>query len=164
MKNPLLEQIPTVLDKTQDSFRLAFSVCKGWEQKLLTQYPIRLWERLCKKTVSNAKGLCEVCRIQSEAPLKCSAQWKFVDETKVQKLAGLVALCPTCYAVEQVTDDLKLLGVQEEVLKVLTHLSQVNGWPQQQAKEHLIQALQKHKERSKYNWTLDLSWLDPARP
>jgi hypothetical protein len=81
--------------------------------------------------------------------------WQYDDEQRVQKLIGLIALCPACHEAKHAG----LAKIRGRSDKVIAHLMAVNEWSMQQAKIHLAQAFATHSRRSEEDWTQDLSWL-----
>jgi hypothetical protein len=41
-----------------------------------------------------------------------------------------------------------------------TQLAKVNNWTKEQIQEHVLSSFETHKERSKHEWTLDISMLE----
>jgi hypothetical protein len=88
--------------------------------------------------------------------VECHEKWHYHDEEGIQELTGLIALCPACHRV-------KHLGRQFAIGKAegaLRHLSKVNQWPAETVERYVIYVFEVHKERSRWPWELDLSWLE----
>lgn len=82
--------------------------------------------------------------------------WDYDETTRVQRLTGLVALCPACHEV-------KHFGRAQSVGRgesALAHLMKVNGWTGDQAWDHIAESFEVWRRRSDVEWTLDLTWLD----
>jgi hypothetical protein len=44
--------------------------------------------------------------------------------------------------------------------KAANYLAKVNGWNNLQAQQYILEAFQIWNERSKYQWQLNLTWLE----
>jgi hypothetical protein len=76
-------------------------------------------------------------------------------ETHVQKLQGLIALCPKCHKTKHWGYALTH-GMEDIVTK---HIQQVNGWKPEDVKKYINEAFAIFEVRSRVNWTLDLQAL-----
>jgi hypothetical protein len=88
-------------------------------------------------------------------PVECHEIWSFDDKNKVQTLRGLISLCPSCHLV-------KHFGLAESKGRgeeARAHLKKVNGWSREKAEKEIQEAFNLSGERSKHNWSLDLSFL-----
>jgi len=84
---------------------------------------------------------------------------EYDDENKIQKLVRLIALCPSCHNVKHI-GRLAAVEGQKAMQAALWHMQKVNGWSPKKAREHLKESEMVHRERSQFNWTVDLSWLE----
>jgi 5-methylcytosine-specific restriction endonuclease McrA len=58
---------------------------------------------LRKRTYRQANYRCQVCGGRgSKHPVECHEIWHYDDENKIQKLMGLIALCPSCHQVKHI--------------------------------------------------------------
>lgn len=142
------------------------------------------WE-LCKRFVRDrSNDRCEVCGSRGKRwPVECHEVWSYdIDivhrpplvaryveagdglptaETpvghpvRVQRLTGLIALCPSCHEVKHI-GRAEAMGNLERALK---HLATVNGWTYSLARQYAIGAFREYRERSRYQWALDISYL-----
>ena len=87
--------------------------------------------------------------------MECHEIWEYDDKTKVQKLIGLISLCPLCHQVKHI-GRANAMGRQADVFK---QLEVVNKWNHKQVVEHVAEAFEVYKERSKHNWLLDITLL-----
>jgi len=129
----------------------------SWGANLRSALHKRDWDTLRKRVYRLAGFRCEVCGGKGRKhPVECHEVWDYDDETHVQKLIRLIALCPACHEV-------KHFGRAERVGRgdrAFLHLMQVNGWEAERADRHLREAYAVWDRRSHHEWTLDLSWLD----
>ena len=87
--------------------------------------------------------------------VECHEIWEYDDENKIQKLVGLISLCPTCHQVKHIGRAIAIGKHQE----AYNQLANVNKWTAKQVEQHIVESFEIHKERSKYEWDLDLSIL-----
>lgn len=82
--------------------------------------------------------------------------WKYDDKNKIQKLLGLIALCPSCHKVKHIG----VAQVQGKLRITLKHLAKVNKWTIEKAEEYAKEQFIKWEERNNFDWFLETSWLD----
>ena len=132
-----------------------------WYDNLRSRIKPAEWDRLRKATYAAAGHRCEVCGGKGHKwPVEAHEIWDYDEVTRVQRLAGLVALCPSCHEV-------KHFGRAQTVGRgpaALAHLMKVNRWTGGQAGAHIDESFGVWERRSSINWTLDLSWLDRPEP
>jgi hypothetical protein len=115
------------------------------------------WEK-CKKFARAASGdVCGICGgVGVKGRLDCHERWDWLKdgELHVQKLVGLIALCPRCHSAKHYgrTQIMGYASDAEEQLK------KVNGWAKQ-LNDHLLAARDQWLERNAHDWKLDLDWL-----
>jgi len=125
-----------------------------------SQIPKKEWDRLRKESYKNAKYKCEVCGSTGleqgyKHALECHEIWSYDDETKTQKLEGLISLCPRCHQVKHIGRT-TIIGKQAEAFK---QLEKVNGWDHKQVVDYVAEAFLTHRWRSNWEWKLDISML-----
>ena len=118
------------------------------------------WDKLRFQSYEKAKNVCEICGktgLEQGFPhkLECHEIWKYDDKKKVQKLMGLISLCPLCHLVKHI-GRANAMGKQPEVFK---QLETVNNWDHKQVVEHVAESFELYKERSKSERSLDISLL-----
>lgn len=118
------------------------------------------WDKIRFISYEQANNKCQIC---GETGLEqgyghrveCHEIWEYDDKTKVQKLIGLISLCPLCHQVKHI-GRANAMGRQADVFK---QLEVVNKWNHKQVVEHVAEAFEVYKERSKHNWLLDITLL-----
>jgi len=132
-----------------------------WYNNLRSRLRPSEWDRLRKATYAAAGNKCEVCGGRGHRhPVECHEIWDYDEATRVQRLVGLIALCPACHEV-------KHFGRAQAVGRgdaAITHLMNVNGWTADQAWDHITESFGVWRRRSEVEWTLDLTWLDRPEP
>lgn len=112
------------------------------------------WDRLRNFIYQRAGNRCECCS-SSEARLDAHERWSYNTATKVQKLMRLIALCQDCHEVTHM--GFAAISGRSEEAKL--HLMKVTRMSQMQAEEHINAAFALWSDRSKFQWSLDLSIL-----
>lgn len=114
------------------------------------------WDWLRKQVYSAAYDVCEICGgVGPKHPVEAHEIWEFNDETLVQRLTGMIALCPNCHQVKHIG----LAGILGHFEKALAHFKKINKLSDKAAKEYVREAFAQYEARSKKNWKLDISYL-----
>lgn len=130
-----------------------------WKDNLRSILSKGRWDDLRKACYVRAHHRCEICGgVGRKHPVECHEIWEYDDNQRIQKLMGLISLCPSCHQVKHAGFAIS----QGWGAKVLLQLMQVNQWPESLAEAYLIRQFEIHALRSQLTWTLDLSWLDNA--
>ena len=104
----------------------------------------------------SANSQCEICGGRGPAhAVECHEVWSYDDVHSVQRLAGLIALCPACHAVKHFGRTYTRARGGE----ALQQLATVNGWTVEAAADYVDLVTELWKSRSEVRWRLDLSWL-----
>lgn len=133
--------------------------CHG--SNVRTLIPNKYWNRLRKKSYENADFKCEVCGQKGKDQgykhdLECHEIWSYNPETGVQKLEGLISLCPLCHLCKHIGRALAM----RKTKKVYAHMRSVNKITQEELDTYLDEVFFEYKEFSKIKWTIDLSILN----
>lgn len=114
------------------------------------------WDKLRSAVYSQAYSLCEICGGSgSKHPVECHEVWLYDDKLCIQTLERMIALCPDCHQVKH----FGLAEVQGKRDKALKHLMKVNKLTVIEAEDYVKQAFNIWYNRSKNNWTVDISNL-----
>ncbi len=118
------------------------------------------WDKIRLITYSAANNTCEICNQKGKDQgyrhnVECHEIWEYNDRRKIQKLIGLIALCPICH----ITKHFGRASAMGNQGLAITKLQEVNNWSHKKVVEYLAESYQIHKERSKHEWLLDLSLL-----
>lgn len=119
------------------------------------------WDKLRKASYAKANHVCEICGDVGQNQgvrhaVECHEIWDYNDTTKVQKLTGLISLCPNCHRVKH-AGKAQLDGKMEVVID---QLMRVNNMTDEQALDYIVQSFMRWKMRSNHKWTLDISYLE----
>lgn len=114
------------------------------------------WEK-CKRFVRERSGSrCEICGgVGKRYPVDCHEIWEYDDERGIQRLAGLIALCPPCHEVKHLG---RAIGLGNGD-RAIAHLCSVNGWSETHAEAYCMKVFEIWRLRSQMEWALDISFL-----
>lgn len=114
------------------------------------------WDALRKQVYSKAYDTCEICGgIGPKHPVECHEIWHYDDKKFIQKLAGMIALCPDCHMVKHIG----LAGIQNRGEQALKHLMKVNKITKKKAERYILHAFEEWGRRSSHQWKVDISHL-----
>lgn len=132
-----------------------------WEDNLRSRLTKHQWDSLRAACYQKAGHVCEVCGGRGpKHPVECHEIWDYDDRSLIQRLTGLVALCPNCHKVKHI--GFAITQGQDSFLRALGHLATVNQWPMELAMEYVDRQFQIHKIRSQRQYHLDLRWLEDS--
>jgi hypothetical protein len=128
-----------------------------WFSNLRTLLPPEDWDKMRRWCYGRAGYVCEICGgVGPDHPVEAHEIWEYDDETHVQRLAGLIALCSKCHQVKHLGHTM----ASGHGAAARCHLRTVNGWGLLGMLSYLQGVVAKQEERSEHEWKLDLSWLD----
>lgn len=132
-----------------------------WYINLRSLVTKQQWDIIRKKCYSDANNKCEICgdigKNQGVAHnVDCHEIWQYDDKLYIQKLIGLIALCPNCHLVKH-PGYAKSQGKSELVIRQLV---KINKMTVDQAIEYIKDAFVIWEKRSRHEWTTDISYVD----
>lgn len=117
------------------------------------------WDRLRKQTYRAANYKCEICGGKGDKwPVECHEVWEYNEETQVQKLVRLIALCPACHEVKH----LGLASLNGRFKEAVSHLMNVNNWSVSKTQDYLDEVQEDYERRSELDWNLDIGILNES--
>lgn len=134
------------------NFELVPDSC--WYSNLRSALPKEVWDKIRKKAYARAGGKCMICGAPT-TKLDAHEQWEYDDEKGVQKLVNVVAVCRACHEVIHIGRT-QLTGRGREAEE---HFMKVNGCTYAEYRKALGEANEKHRDRSRREWQLDVSDL-----
>lgn len=135
------------------NFELVPESC--WCSNLRSALPQGVWDVIRKKAYARAKGRCMICG-SATTRLEAHEQWRYDDESGVQSLENIIAICRPCHEVIHIGRT-QLMGREREASE---HFMKVNNCSYADYKKALGEANEKHRERSRKEWQLDVSKLN----
>jgi hypothetical protein len=129
----------------------------SWFNNVRAVLTRKQWDTLRKKVYSEAWDTCQICGgIGPKHPVECHEIWHYDEKKLVQKLEGMIALCPDCHMVKHIG----LAQIQDKGERALKHLMKVNKLTKKQADKYVADSFMKWAERSGKTWKLDISILE----
>ena len=118
------------------------------------------WDKIRFISYEESGHKCQICSDTGKNQgykhnVECHEIWEYDDVNHIQKLVGLISLCPICHQVKHIGRAM-MMGKQTECF---IQLAKVNKWTKQQIDKHLIESFELHRERSQHEWDLDISIL-----
>jgi len=114
------------------------------------------WNTVKSQVSDRAWNTCEICGgVGPKHPVECHEIWAYNEKTLVQKLTGLIALCPDCHTVKH----FGLAQLNNKKEKAIKHLMKVNKITKKAAEKYVAESFMTWAERSGKQWKLDISHL-----
>lgn len=124
-----------------------------WYSNLRSILSPKQWDILRQKCYRSAIHRCQIC---SKYPVECHEIWEYNDEKHIQKLVGLIALCPDCHMVKH----FGLAQIQGNSEKAIQHIARINGWDIDETLYYIRSAFEKYEDRNRFEWKQDLDYLN----
>ncbi|MDF2880043.1 MAG: hypothetical protein K0R54_600 [Clostridiaceae bacterium] len=115
------------------------------------------WDDIRSLIYRHSNYRCEICGgVGKEHPVEAHEEWTYDTKNKIQKLKNILALDKLCHQSKHI--GLAMINGNGEVIK--KHIMKINKWKKEDVDKYICEAFNIFDERSKINWTLDLSILD----
>lgn len=124
-----------------------------WEQNVRNLMGTEVWDRMRKHAYQAAGFRCEICA--QSGMLEAHEKWVLSNETGVQRLSRLIALCPLCHKGHHL-GIARRLGMLPAVKAQLLY---VNGWTPAQMEREVQEAYEVWEQRCEMPWKVDLRFL-----
>lgn len=129
----------------------------AWQNNLHHVLPKKMWNDIRKKVYMKHDGKCAICQ---KTPKKLHAHevWAYDDEKHLQILKNIIPVCSLCHLVKHPG----FASVNEArggapMVAVIAHFCRVNKVDREVFQKHYEEELEKYEERSRYEWTMDVS-------
>lgn len=151
VKHPLMQQLKLTIELVPKS---------SWYTNVRSEVSKGEWDRIRRKCYAAAGHVCEICGDTGlnqgvKHPVECHEIWTYEDSDRIQRLTGLIALCPNCHKVKHPG----LAQIKGELPIVINQLKQVNHMSFEQAVDYLQKSFALWTKRSKVPWSVDTSFL-----
>jgi hypothetical protein len=128
----------------------------SWGANLRSELPREEWDRLRSASYRRAGYRCEICGGRGAAhPVECHERWEYDEARAVQRLVGLIALCPSCHAVKHLGRTM----AEGNYDAAFEHLMRVNGWDREVTHRYVDYVFALWERRSAIEWRLDLDYV-----
>lgn len=142
------------MNKPRLTIELVPKTC--WYSNVRSNVPKEHWNIIRKQVYINANYVCEVCGgVGSRHPVECHEVWHYDDDTHMQTLDRMIALCPACHEVKHIGRTSAYGGL----FRAVNHLKAVNEWTDGQTRDYVAKQTQIWENRSKHQWKLDIRIL-----
>jgi len=133
----------------------------SWYNNVRSNVDKERWDELRTNCYIQANHKCEICGETGieqgyDHQVECHEIWYYDDEKHIQKLEGLIALCPLCHKVKHPG----LAEINGEMELVITQLMKVNDMDRFEANNYIQDAMLDWEDRSNYDWTVDINYLN----
>jgi 5-methylcytosine-specific restriction endonuclease McrA len=127
-----------------------------WFSNVRSAVSKKQWDIIKREVSDKAYAICQICGdIGPKHPVECHEIWHYDDKKLIQKLNGMIALCPDCHMVKHIG----LAQVRGQGEKALKHFMKVNKLKKIEAEKYIDEAFALWAVRSNNNWLLDLDHL-----
>ncbi|KKM07953.1 hypothetical protein LCGC14_1728810 [marine sediment metagenome] len=128
----------------------------SWYNNVRSNVPRSEWDKIRKQVYAEAKYVCKICNgVGKKHPVECHEIWQYDEKKHIQKLVGMIALCPACHCVKHL-GRARAVGIFHLAIE---HLMKINDWDYIEAKKYTDDVFEEWKRRSQHNWKLDLGAL-----
>lgn len=132
-----------------------------WYSNVRSNVSEEEWDIIRKKCYKNAGNICEICGKTGKNQgynhnVECHEIWNYDDKKYIQKLTGLIALCPFCHKTKHV--GLAQMNGEEDI--VINQLMKVNNISKSEVEKYINDSFLIWLDRSDEEWELDISYLD----
>lgn len=129
----------------------------SWNSNLRSILTAKGWNTVRQPILRRAGGSCEICKAKS-GRLECHEVWNYDDDTGVQSLVDVVAICKRCHQVKHFGFTMTL--VDKGVVKmdqVIDHFRRVNGCSGYDFEDHVSESFKVWNKRNLVEWEMDIS-------
>ena len=128
----------------------------SWFSNVRSAVSAKQWKDISSIFFKKSNYLCEICGGKGKKhPVECHEIWNYDDNLLIQKLEGMIALCPDCHMVKHIG----LAQVHGKFNKAIRHFTKINNCSKKVAEEYIADSFKLWAIRSDKKWTLDLSYL-----
>jgi hypothetical protein len=132
-----------------------------WYKNLRSPQSVHNWNELRSACYAASNHKCEICGDDGIAQgyrhsVECHEQWDYDFENGIQKLTGLICLCPNCHKVKHAGRSL----INGELPLVVLQLMWVNDISQDDAHDYIESAFYTLENLNSTEWKQDLSYVD----
>ena len=129
----------------------------SWFNNVRSSVTKKQWDYLRSQVSAKAWNVCEICGgVGPKHPVECHEIWHYDNKKLIQKLDGMIALCPDCHMVKHIG----FAEVRGKKAQALRHLMSVNKMTSKEAEAYIEGAFKVWAERSGKTWALDLTHLE----
>lgn len=133
----------------------------AWYSNVRSNVSKTQWDIIRKKSYKQYNNVCGVCGDNGKNQgfnhaVECHEIFEYDDINHIQKLTQLISLCCHCHFVKH--PGLAKINGNEKI--VISQLMKVNSITENEAALYIENVFNIWTERSKYEWKLDITYLD----
>jgi meiotically up-regulated gene 157 (Mug157) protein len=143
----------------KNKYRLTIELVPStsWYSNVRSNVSRKEWDIIRNKCYKLAFNKCEICEgVGHKHKVECHEIWNYDDDKKIQKLTGLIALCPKCHKVKHIG----LSIIKNEYSIAVKQIMKVNKISENDAVKYIDSCFEIWKKRSEHDWKLDITYLD----
>lgn len=123
-----------------------------WYSNLRSNLPKSVWAAIRKKAYENSDGYCAICGAKLDK-YEAHEDWSYNENTNVQKLERVIAICPDCHSVIHIGRT-QLKGNEDMAIE---HFCKVNNCSYADYRRVLGEANARHRRLNEVDeWMLDV--------
>jgi len=137
---------------------IEFVPASSWGQNLREILGRSRWNKIRNLILKKFKKKCAICRANGR--LQAHEVWSYDDQKHIQKLENIIPLCNKCHSVKHLgfaSIQFSQTNKNPEIL--IRHFMKVNKCSRKAFQNYLKEAFEKFEKRSRFEWSLDLSFL-----
>ncbi len=141
---------------------LAFELVprSSWCDNVRSKFTRAEWDKLRKQVYADYNHRCGICGASGR--LAAHEIWRYDDQSHLQQLTGMIALCDLCHHVKHIGFAEVLASQGKLNLKrVIDHYCKINKCTLSDFDLHLQEAFRIWEKRSSHPWQVDISILEP---
>ena len=130
----------------------------SWYDNVRSRVTRAEWDRIRRKVYAEYGHECGICHAKGR--LAAHELWEYDDESRSQRLTGMIALCDLCHHVKHI-GFAEVLASQGrlDIKRVVAHYCRVNGCTAQEFMQDRNAAFSLWSARSEHPWDVDVSKL-----
>ena len=131
----------------------------SWCDNVRSKFTRAEWDRLRKQIYADYQHRCGICGAKGR--LAAHEIWDYDEQSHIQKLTGMIALCDLCHHVKHIGFAEVLASQGKLNLKrVIDHYCKINQCSLQDFDAQLEEAFRVWNQRSQHQWQVDISFLE----
>lgn len=129
----------------------------SWFNNVRSAVSAKEWDKIRKQVYSEAWHVCQICGgIGPNHPVEAHEIWEYDDKKLIQKLTGMIALCPRCHLVKH----LGFATVSGKRTIAVNHFIDINKLKRDEAQKLINKAFELWAKRSRKIYAIDISLLE----
>jgi len=130
-----------------------------WYDNVRSKVTKEEWDSIKRLVSKRANHVCEICGGKGwQHPTENHEIWEYIEtkDKNIQKLKGLIALCPACHEVKH----MGLAQKRGRLAQAIKHISKVNSWSEDDSITYAEAMFEIWATRSGKIWEVDISELE----